>query len=193
MDDHPSLTEQLRKVSAGNPLVAETVLVEIMPTLHKLAVRAVGGGRSAAISPTELINEVWIRNFHRGGWPVESRQHFYNLVALAMRHLLVDFARKRQAECRGGRQSICSLNELPKGLEPSLSNPELVLEVVRLIEKLEKDEPEQAQVVNLHYLLGYSLQEIAEIKGLKFRQVRTLWEKGSRWLRSRLRSYRRGL
>jgi RNA polymerase sigma factor (TIGR02999 family) len=191
MDEPHSLTEQLRQASAGNPIVTETVLVEIMPTLRKLAVHAVGENRNA-VSPTELINEVWLHNFQRGGWPVESRQHFYNLAALAMRHLMVDFARKRDAERRGGGQSICSFNELPKGLEPSFSNPGIVLEVVTLIEKLEKTKPEQAQVVNLHYIAGYSLQEIADLKGLKFRQVRTLWEKGSRWLRSQLRGYRGG-
>jgi ECF sigma factor len=96
-----SLTEQLRLYSEGDKEVAEAVLRAVLPKLHEIAVRELRRERYIApLSPTELINEMWMRSIDRGGWKISSRQHFYAIAALAMRRVLVDFARSRLAQRR---------------------------------------------------------------------------------------------
>jgi RNA polymerase sigma factor (TIGR02999 family) len=182
-----SLTEQLRSFSDGDREVAETVLRRVMPKLHQIAIRELRRERYVVpLSPTELINEVWLRSLRKGGWQISSRDHFYAIAALAMRRVLVDFARHRLAQRRGEGEKAEPLNEsvsLPPAETP---DPESVVRIGMLMEKLEGASPDAARVVDMHYFAGFTLQEIAEITGLTFRQVRHLWEKGRDWLKDRM-------
>lgn len=106
------LTEQLRAFSAGDRSVAEAILREVFPKLRQIAARHLQKERSPApVSPTELINEVWLRHLHKGGWRIESREHFYAIAGCAMRRVLVEFARNRLALKRGGRQETLALGD----------------------------------------------------------------------------------
>jgi DNA-directed RNA polymerase specialized sigma24 family protein len=67
------------------------------------------------------------------------------------------------------------------------SDPETIVQIGILMEKLEKTDGECARVVDMHYFAGFTLEEIAEITGLTFRQVRHRWEKGRDWLKGRLK------
>ncbi|MGA2074168.1 MAG: ECF-type sigma factor [Terriglobia bacterium] len=182
-----SLTDQLRRFSSGQQEVAEVVLREILPKLHEIAVRELHRERYIApLSPTELINEVWLRSLGKGGWNIESREHFYAIASLAMRRVLVDFARHRLAQRRGDGDVPESLDEHPS-MERSLGpDPETVVHIGLLMEKLEKADPEAARVVDMHYFAGFTLEEIAKLTGLTFRQVRHRWEKGRDWLKDRM-------
>src|SRR5580692_340503 len=112
MDDTRSLTKQLQSFSGGDREIAEAILREVLPTLHQIAIRELSRERYVApLSPTELINEVWLRSLGRGGWQINSREHFYAVAALAMRRVLVDFARQRLAERRDDGGKTDSLDE----------------------------------------------------------------------------------
>lgn len=189
VDDPSSLTRQLRLYSGGDREVAEAVLREVLPKLHQIAVRELRRERYVApLSPTELINEVWIRNLRKGGWQINSREHFYSIAALAMRRVLVDFARNRLAQRRGDGTAAGPL-EGAATLKPSDSpDPESLLQIGMLMEQLEKANLEAARVVDMHYFAGFTLEEITEITGLTFRQVRHRWEKGRDWLKGRMGS-----
>lgn len=182
-----SLTEQLRKFSGGEREIAEAVLRQVLPKLHEIAVRELRRERYIApLSPTELINEVWLRSLRKGGWEINSREHFYAIAALAMRRVLVDFARMRLAQRRGE-------GEVPESLDGKASmgaatnpDPESILQIGLLMDKLEKADREAARIVDMHYFVGFTFDEIAEITGLTFRQVRHRWEKGRDWLKDRM-------
>ena len=104
MNGTPSLTELLQRYSKGDREVAEVVLREVLPKLHQIAIRELRRERYVApLSPTELINEVWLRSLRKGGWQVNSRDHFYAIASVAMRRVLVDFARNRLAQRRWHR------------------------------------------------------------------------------------------
>jgi hypothetical protein len=76
VDGSPSLTKQLQSYSGGDREIAETVLREVLPRLHQIAVRELRRERYVTpLSPTELINEVWLRNLRKGGWQINSREH----------------------------------------------------------------------------------------------------------------------
>jgi RNA polymerase sigma-70 factor, ECF subfamily len=179
-----SLTEQLQAFSAGDRKAAEAVLREILPKLHELAVRHLRKERYVApVSPTELINEVWLRHIHKGGWNIQNREHFYAIAGRAMRRVLVDFARSRLALKRGGMDPAGPLD----AAEPvDTQNAEQIVEIGLLMEKLAKSQPKTSRIVDLHYFAGFSFEEIAEITGLSQRQIRHLWAKGRDWLKGRM-------
>lgn len=180
------LTEQLRAFSAGDRNMAEAILREVFPKLHQIAARHLRKERYVApVSPTELINEVWLRHLHRGGWRIENREHFYFIAGCAMRQVLVDYARKRLALKRGGPEgSLATGNPAPEPVDPECA--EQIIEIGLLMEKLSRAHPKSARIVDLHYFAGFSFEEIAQISGLSQRQIRHLWVKGRDWLRDRM-------
>ena len=181
------LTEQLRRYSGGDLEVAEAVLREVLPKLHQIAARELHRERYLApLSPTELINEVWIRSLGKGGWQITSRQHFYAIAALAMRRVLVDFARSRLAQRRGDGQALSSLDSIPLNRQAEATDLEGMVRIGLLMDQLEKTNMEAARIVDMHYFAGFTFDEIAEITELSFRQVRHRWEKGRDWLKDRI-------
>jgi RNA polymerase sigma factor (TIGR02999 family) len=188
MNGTPSLTELLQRYSKGDREVAEVVLREVLPKLHQIAIRELRRERYVApLSPTELINEVWLRSLRKGGWQVNSRDHFYAIASVAMRRVLVDFARNRLAQRRGNGETGDSLEEGKAGKTLDNWDLDTLVQLGILMEKLEKTDPKSAQIVDMHYFAGFTLEEIVEITGLTFRQVRHRWEKGRDWLKDRLK------
>jgi RNA polymerase sigma factor (TIGR02999 family) len=181
------LTEQLRRYSAGDRDIAEAVLREVLPRLHQIAVRELNRERfMAPLDPTELIHEVWMKNIRKGGWKLESREHFYAIAGQAMRWVLVDFARSRLAQRRGDGQPTTPLDFAPAMADASTANLEATVQIGILMEKLAKANPAAARIVDLHYFAGFTLEEIAEITGLSARQARHQWKKGRDWLKLHL-------
>jgi RNA polymerase sigma factor (TIGR02999 family) len=188
MEGSLSLTEQLQRFSEGDREFAETVFSELFPKLHEIAVRELKRERFIApVCPSELINEVWLRNLRKGGWQIQNREHFYAIASVAMRRVLVDLARNRLAQRRGSGDPPSSLEGI---VNTGLSGPsaEQVVEIGLLMERLEQADPEAARVVDMHHFVGFTLEEIAGITGLSFRQIRSRWEKGRDWLKDRLDS-----
>lgn len=181
------LTQQLRAFSAGDRNVAEAILREVFPKLRQIAARHLQKERAPApVSPTELINEVWLRHLHKGGWRVENRQHFYAIAACAMRRVLVELARNRLARKRGGHYETLALDG-PSAAEPAdAQSAAQIVEIGLLMDKLALAHPESARIVDLHYFAGFSFEEIVPITGLTPRQIRHLWVKGRDWLRDRM-------
>ncbi|MGA7834616.1 MAG: ECF-type sigma factor [Acidimicrobiales bacterium] len=187
MEAAVSLTEQLRAFSAGDRQAAEAVLRQILPKLHQLAVRHLRRERyQAPVSPTELINEVWLRHIHKGGWQIRSREHFYAIAGCAMRRVLVDFARSRLALKRGALDGAVFLDDSGAGEPVDTRSAEQIIEIGLLMEKLGQAQPKTLRIVDLHYFAGFSFEEIAEITALSPRQVRHLWNKGRDWLKDRM-------
>lgn len=187
LDSAKSLTEQLQRYSDGEKEVAEAILREVLPKLHQIAVRELRRERYIApLSPTELINEAWLRNLHRGGWKVNNREHFYSIAALAMRHVLVDFARIRLAQRRGSGETPEPLNESTVSSPTTGADLDSMVRIGTLMDQLEKSDAEAARVVDMHYFAGFTLEEIAKLTGLTFRQVRHRWKKGRDWLKDRM-------
>jgi RNA polymerase sigma factor (TIGR02999 family) len=181
-----NLTEQLRRYSGQERDIAEAILREVMPKLHEAAVKALRREYVAApLSPTELINEVWLRSLHKGNWRINNRSHFYAIAALAMRRVLIDLARSRLATSNGAGMSPISFDDQAQQYSGS-SSPERLVEIGQLMEKLEIADVEAARVMDMHYFAGFSIQEIVEITGWSDRQIRSRWRKAQNWLKDRL-------
>ncbi|HUA59063.1 MAG TPA: ECF-type sigma factor [Verrucomicrobiae bacterium] len=186
MTSDASLTERLNLFLQGNQSAADALLREVLPKLHEIAARELKRERYLApLSKTELIHEVWLSNLSKGGWQIHDRGHFYALASLAMRRVLVDLARKRLAARRGAGEPAVELDESMPLLGP-MRDAEEIVEIGILMDRLEEKDPDAARMVDMHYFSGFTLEEVARETGLTFRQVRSRWERGLKWLKKML-------
>jgi len=186
MESARSLTEQLHLYSSGHTEIGDSLLRQILPRLRQIAARRLSREPFTPVTPTELINETWVASLHRGRWKIESREHFFNMASLAMENVLIDLARRRLATRRGKGAPHLSFDEISPNHQPAAANAEEVLAIGILMEELKKVDAKAAFVVRAHYIVGFSLEEIAAESGLTLRQVRHRWEKGKVWLATRL-------
>jgi RNA polymerase sigma factor (TIGR02999 family) len=186
-----SLTERLQLFMQGDLSAVDALLSDILPRLYAIAVRELKRERyMAPVSRTELINELWLRTLSKGGWEIRDRGHFYALASLAMRRVLVDLARSRLAQRRGGLEATVSLGESGALIGTTVHEAQQMVEIDILMERLQASDPDAASVVNMVYFAGFTLEEIAGETGLTFRQVRSRWERGRDWLKRMLRGKR---
>ena len=189
MASNASLTKRLQLFMQGDSTVADSLLDEVLPQLHEIAVRELRRERyMAPLSKTELIHEVWISSLSKGGWEIRDQGHFYALISLAMRRVLVDLARKRLAMRRGGGETMLPIEGSGALLKTPIQDAEQIVEIGILMERLEAKDPEAARMVDMHYFSGFTLEEIAAKTGLTLKQVRSRWERGLNWLKRILRS-----
>ncbi len=182
-----SLTAQLRLYSEGFRELGDSIFEQILPRLRQIAARKLARRNSGCeITPNDLVDETWLTRFHKGKWDIEDREHFFGIAGKAMQQALIDLARKEMAARRGGNAEHVSFQELIPTHQPIDANPEQVLVIGMLLDRLEKEDPLTALVVRERHVSGFELQEIAIASGLSLRQVRYRWEKGRVWLASRL-------
>lgn len=176
-----SLTERLRDYFEGKPGEIDDLLHEILPKLRDIAARESRRERQPALSPTELIHEVWMRNLSKATWTIRDRAHFYAIASLAMRRVLTDMARKRLANRRNwGEQAPFESLSIANGADKDARQ---IAEVGILMDRLEKELPDSARVVDMHYFAGFTFREIAETTQLTERQIRRRWASGVHWLK----------
>jgi RNA polymerase sigma factor (TIGR02999 family) len=184
-----SLTEQLRRLSNGDREIADAVLRAVLPRLRQIAAGHLAReGAAAPLSATELIHEAWLRSLGRGGWHIQDREHFYSLAAHAMRRVLIDCARARLTQARGGGNIPLPLDEdLLEAKWGTMDAMELV-EIGLTMDRLDRSDPLAAKVIELHYFAGFTLEEAARLLNLSHRQIRHRWAKGKRHLQESLSS-----
>ena len=126
-----------------------------------------------------LVNEAYLRLV--GDTPVDwqSRAHFFGIVASAMRRVLVEHARRRSAEKRGGGWKKITLDE--RLLVAGRSELD-ILELDRILTRFAQIDPRAARVVELRVFGGFKEKEIAEVLGVSERTVRGDWRVGAMWL-----------
>jgi RNA polymerase sigma factor (TIGR02999 family) len=190
------MTERLHLFMQGDTAAADALLREILPTLRGIAAREVNRRPGVAhLSKTELVQELWLKEFSKGGWRFNDKKHFYILASNAMRHILIDAARKLLAGRRRGNEVTLAWAEASPLLGTSVKDAEQIVEIGILMDRLKSEIPDAACIIDMHYFTGFTLEEIAEKTGLTVKQVRTRWIKGIDWLKraskSRNSSFRR--
>jgi RNA polymerase sigma factor (TIGR02999 family) len=159
--------------------------------LRQMAKRMLAGERAAyAWQPTDLINESYLRLL---GWrDVEwkNRAHFFAAAAKMMRRVLVDAARARQATKRGAGQAPIPID----GLDVAVAGPDATIDVIALesaLAELAALDPRPAQVVEMRFFGGFSVEETADALGVTTRTVINDWNTARAWLFERLSTERR--
>lgn len=175
------VTELLRAWSDGEADAFERVLPLVYDELHRMAARYLAGERSTiSLQATALVNELCLRLL---GWdPVrwQNRGHFFGVSAGMIRRVLVDIARRRRADRRGGPNAVhMPLDDVEiAAAEPSAD----LLAVDAALEVLAREDPRKAQVVELRFFGGLSVDETAEALGISARTVHLDWAFARAWL-----------
>ncbi len=155
-------------------------LEQLMPLLYEelrlLAERQLGREHGVrTLAPTDLLHEAYFK-LARGSLDAENRSHFLAIAARAMRQVLVEQARRRRADKRGGDALVTTLGDAHASIQ--LNHEELIA----LDDALQQLEERQRRVVELRYFAGLDEREVAEVLGVTERTVRRDWVKARAWL-----------
>lgn len=173
-------TRLLQQINAGDRSAVERLLPIIYGELHALAQRIMGGERREhTLQPTALINEAFLRLVDQESPEYQDRVHFVRVASRAMRNVLVDHARARAAQKRGGGRLEVTLDA---GLVVDASAPEQLLVVDETLERLGAVDPQLAQIVELRYFGGLTDKEIGAAIGVSERTVQRSWRIARAWM-----------
>jgi RNA polymerase sigma-70 factor (ECF subfamily) len=182
------VTRLLLAWSEGDPAVAEHLLPLIYEHLRTLAhecMRRESGGHT--LQATVLVHEAYLRLVNAKAISWQGRAHFYSLAARAMRRILVDHARARQAQRRGGQQQRVPLEQAATAAQPTEQIGEadfvaLDAALNRLMQTYERP----GQVVELRFFGGMEVRDIAEVLQVTERTVWRDWQLAKLWLHREL-------
>jgi RNA polymerase sigma factor (TIGR02999 family) len=168
----------------GDQAALEQLTPLVYRELHRLAHGYLKGERQDhVLQTTALVNEAFVRLIDWQNVEWQDRAHFFGVSATLMRHILVQFARERQALKRGGNAVQVSLSEAVE--VGARHHPDLV-KLDDALKDLEKLDPRQTRTVELRFFGGLSLEETAEVMRVSLSTVRRDWRMAQAWLHQQL-------
>ena len=177
------VTRILSAIEAGDRKAAAQLLPLVYDELRRLASRKMTQEKAGqTLQPTALVHEAFLRlvgEEDRRQW--DGRGHFFAAAAEAMRRILIDSARRRRPEKRGGDLVRCELNPDDAVIDPD--DTETLLSLDEALTKLADHDAELAKLVELRYFTGLTIDETAEILGVSPRTTKRNWAYARAWLR----------
>jgi RNA polymerase sigma factor (TIGR02999 family) len=182
--DPNSLEPLIRAADAGDVKAREQLFAALYSELRKIAQRELRKrGQALTLGATTLLHEAYLNIADREGIDVLDRNRFLAYASRAMRGLVIDYARARQAQKRGGNFEITSLStNVPEAI---VDHQELE-RIAEAVDALATIDPDLAQVVDLKFFCGYSFVDIAAMRGVSERTVQRDWEKARLFLHKTL-------
>jgi RNA polymerase sigma factor (TIGR02999 family) len=178
--EHADITQWLDAARDGDRAALDRVLGTLYHELHAMARRQLAGQYGQTLNATALVNEAYLKLIGRTDVQFDDRAHFFAYAASAMRSVVVDYARQRLAQKRGG--DLHRVTELPEDIEGGLRLDEDMLGLDTALTKLAAVDATLARVVELRYFAGLSEQEIAELLKRSERSIRRDWQKARMFL-----------
>ena len=180
----------LLAIPAGKPLPKEAaaeLMVVVYDQLRKLARGMLRHERSGhTLQPTALVHEVYLKMVDQNRVEWQGKTHFFAVGAQMMRRLLVDHARQHGRQKRGGEWQRVTLSGVSLGLLDHPLEPEEMLSLDDALTRLAAIDSRQAQVVEMKFFAGLSVDEIAAVLGVSKRTVEGEWAHSRAWLRREL-------
>ena len=184
--DRTHTTRLLRAAMDGDGGATDELLPFVYEQLREIARRLLRGAKaSQTLQPTELIHEAYVRLGDAPDAAWESEQHFRRVAARAMRFVLVDRARARRADKRGGGHRHVTLETQ---WAEAASDSDQVLFVHDGLERLQAVDAQLAQIVELRFFAGLTLEETGKVLGMSHQGVHRAWLFARGWLHQRLTS-----
>lgn len=186
MSDEKSsqVTQVIGELVAGDRSAAERLFPLLYDAFHELAGRYLKSERSGhTFSPTALVHEAYLKLVDQTRVQWQGKTHFFAIGAQAMRRILVDHARHRQRQKRGGGRDRIELDE---SVAISPQRDEDLIAVDEALGKLAQVDARQAAIVELRFFGGMSVAEVAEVLGVSKRTVEAEWTMVRAWLRREL-------
>lgn len=184
------VTALLRAASQGDADAGNELYSLLYTDLQRLArVRLAGRRPGDSLDTAALVHETYLRLAGSAAHDVVSRAHFFNLVARVMRNVLIDCARRRDAEKRGAALRV----SWPEGMDlaapaaPAGASETELLALDAALARLQQESPRLARVVELRFFAGLALEEIAGLLGVGERTLKRDWRKARAFLQVELR------
>jgi RNA polymerase sigma factor (TIGR02999 family) len=173
------ITRLLQGWCNGEEGALEDLTPLIFDDLRRMASRYLRREPFRTLQSTALVNEVFVRLLNRDSLTWKNRSHFFGFVAQEMRRILVDHARRKRADRRGGGEQPASLDEAMAVAEERDIN---LVALGDALKDLQRADPELSQVVDLRFVVGLSHQQIADVMETSVATVRRRWETARTWL-----------
>jgi RNA polymerase sigma factor (TIGR02999 family) len=154
--------------------------------LRRLASSVKGGDPGMTLSPTALVNEAWLKLAKSPGIAAESPLHFKRIAARAMRQLLIEAARRRNAHKRGGNGEVVFVT-FDDSFDTSISGEGELLALDAALNELAQLEPRQAAIVEARFFGGLEIREISSLLEVSEATVLRDWRAAKAWLGQKLR------
>ncbi|MEP7212994.1 MAG: sigma-70 family RNA polymerase sigma factor [Acidobacteriota bacterium] len=181
--DRPSeITLWLREWSSGKQEALDMLMPVVYAELHRQAASYLRRERIGhTLQATALINEAYVRLIEQRGVNWQNRAHFFGIAAQAMRRILVDHARSRHRNKRGGNDENLPLEAAEFATGATGTNIDLIA-LDDALTRLAKMDERQSRIVELRFFSGMSVEETAEVLGVSTATVKNDWRAAKAWL-----------
>jgi RNA polymerase sigma factor (TIGR02999 family) len=180
------VTRILESIEHGDPNAADKLLPLVYAELRRLAAYKMANSAAGhTLQPTALVHEVWMRLVGSENPTFENRAHFFAAAAEAMRHLLIDNARRKLARRHGGGLQRVDVDNMDIAAP---ADEDHLLALNDALDRLAERSPVEAQVVKLRFFVGLTVAESAEVLGLSERTVKQYWAHAKTWLYQEIQS-----
>ena len=179
------LTRILEAARRGDPAATQELLPLVYDELRRMAAYKMANEAAGhTLQPTALVHEVWLRlaGPNEPGW--QNRAHFFGAAAEAMRRILVEHARKKQALKRGAGAEHLELDESALVMT---APPDELLAVHEALDAFAQQDPTAAELVKLRYFVGMTMEEAAAALNLPTRTAERTWAYARAWLHREIR------
>ncbi|MCH9651219.1 MAG: sigma-70 family RNA polymerase sigma factor [Deltaproteobacteria bacterium] len=182
--------EQITKVLLAHGRGEEGAFGQLVPLvyedLRRIAHRQLRRNQPGhTLNTTGLVHEAYLKMVDQTRVSWQDRSHFYAISARAMRQIIIDYARKRLAEKRGGGQHHTSLEEKQIAIE---QEADWLVSLDQALGRLGKMDERLARVVECRFFAGFTEEETAEALGVSVRTVQRDWMRARGWLREEMRN-----
>ena len=173
-----------------DPNAARELLPLVYAELRQLAAnRLAGQAAGHTLQPTALVHEAWLRLAGNGEARFSGRAHFFAATSEAMRHILIDSARRRRALRHGGGRARVDIDDVQ--IAAQVEDDEL-LAVHDVLDKLAAEDSQKAEVTKLRYFVGMTFEEAAEVLGISVATAKRHWAYARAWLYEEIQAQKAG-
>ncbi len=177
------LTQLLQRMRDGDSDAFAEAFEKVYGYLRNLSRRYVSPGPDPTLGGTALVHEVYLRLERYLPQEVSDSKHFQRLASRTMRHVLVDYQRRKLSDKRSAPGKRLALEEVARDLAERARDP---VQLDEALSRLEEFDPQAAQIVELRFFGGMSLVQIAENLGVTVKRVELDWRVARAWLQTEL-------
>lgn len=173
------VTELLAAHRAGDESALERAFALVYSELRRLAHRQLGGGSLPTLNTTSLVNELYLKLVDRSDTSPNDRAHFMAIASRAMRQIIIDYARDRATQKRGGGVKHVTLERSDVSVEDQAGE---LLEIDRAMTALAAVDERLVHTVECRFFAGLTEEETAEALGVSVSTVHRDWKRAKAWL-----------
>ena len=174
--------QKIQRHRKGETKAAEQLLTLVYEELRRLAACKLASNASEqTLQPTALVHEAWLKLVGNRGRTFRNRAHFFRAAAEAMRHILIDRARRKKTQRHGGEYMRVDFDGAELDL-PASEDSDQLLALDEVLDKFAQEFPIQAELVKLKYFAGMTNEEVAQVLDISVSTAKNYWTFSRSWL-----------